>query len=117
MPYFVCKSLSVSLKIILNLHAFAAFDKLSAAFFTRHSPFSMTTRPRDRTVSTLPLIFSAFVGAVIDVHMLRVDAEGVFFFGVEDHDVGIRTDGDRAFFREHSEHFRGGGRGQFDKTI
>ena len=44
-------------------------------------------------------------------------AKILFFFRVENHDVGIRADGDCAFFREKTEHFRGGGRSQFDKAI
>src|SRR5688572_4950412 len=46
----------------------------------------------------------AFVRVVIDVHVTGLDAERLFLFRIEDHDVGVGADSDRSFLRKQSEH-------------
>src|ERR1043165_8336421 len=49
--------------------------------------------------------------------MMRCRRDRLCFIRVEDDDVGIPADGNRAFAREQTEEFGGGGRSQFDEAV
>src|ERR1700684_2460674 len=49
--------------------------------------------------------------------MLRMRADRVYFTWIEQHDIGIAADRQRAFLREQPKQFRRGGRRQLDKTV
>ena len=50
-----------------------------------------------------------FVGAVINVHVMGGDRQGLLFIGIKDDDVGVRPYGNGAFLREESKHLCGRG--------
>ena len=55
----------------------------------RYSPSSITTRPRESTVSTWPVISLALVAGVVDVHVVRRRREDLLGVRVVDDDVGV----------------------------
>src|SRR5207302_4084206 len=63
------------------------------------------------------LNFLALVCVVVNVHVARLDAQGLFLLRVEDDYVRVGADGDCAFAREEAKHLCGGGRGQLDEAV
>src|SRR5205823_3503721 len=59
----------------------------------------------------------AFVAAIIDIHMVRLGADGHLFIRIKNDDIGIRSDCDRSFFREEAEDLCRRGRGYLDETV
>ncbi len=43
---------------------------------------------------------AAFIGTIVHAHVMGLGADRLFPIRIEDHDVGVRADRDRAFFRE-----------------
>src|ERR1019366_2951702 len=54
---------------------------------------------------------------IIDAHVVRLCADGVLAFGVEDHQIRIATHGDRALARIQAKEFCGCCGNQFHKTV
>src|SRR5262249_7098140 len=50
----------------------------------------------------------AFIGAVVNVHMVSLSANGLFPFGIKDDNVRIRAYGDRPLLWQHPKHLPGG---------
>jgi hypothetical protein len=63
------------------------------------------------------LNLDAFEHRVVDTHVMRFDADCFAMFRIEDHDVGVGTDGDCAFPREQAEKFCGRSGDDFDESI
>src|SRR5262245_22969819 len=61
-----------------------------------------------------PAHFTALVGAVIDAHVMRSCADGLFTVGIEDHHVRIRSHSNCALPRKHPEDLRRRGGCQLD---
>src|SRR5262249_7950090 len=51
--------------------------------------------------------FPSFVCAVIDAHMMCGCTDDVLALGIEDHDVGVRSDSNRALLRKETKDFCG----------
>src|SRR5687768_13896956 len=64
-----------------------------------------------------PLDLHALKEAVVAVHVVRLRAERPLALVVEDDDVGVGADGDRALLREHAEHLRRRRRRQVDELV
>ena len=61
--------------------------------------------------------FAALVRTIVDAHVMGFRADRLLTVRIEDHDVGIGADRDRAFSRKHSKDL-GSSRGcQFDESI
>src|SRR6266478_6161512 len=54
---------------------------------------------------------------IVHAHVVGLGADDVFVIGIEDHQVGVRADGDGAFARIEAEQFCGRGGNELDKTI
>src|SRR5262245_11669494 len=58
-----------------------------------------------------------FISAVVHSHVVRGGADDQFTFWIEDHDVGVGTNGDRALLREQTKDFRSCRRCEFNEPI
>src|SRR5271154_4204941 len=54
---------------------------------------------------------------VIDAHVVRFGADGVFGFGIPEHNVGVAAGRERSLARVHSEDASWRGGDQFDETV
>ena len=63
------------------------------------------------------LDLDAFEHRVVDAHVMRFDADCFAMIRIEDHDVGVGADSDRAFAREEAEKFCGRCGDDFDEAI
>ena len=54
---------------------------------------------------------------IVHAHVVGFGADDFFVIGIEDHQVGIGADGDRAFARIEAEEFCGRGCNKLDKAI
>src|SRR5260370_12328463 len=54
---------------------------------------------------------------IVHAHVVGFGADDFFVIGIEDHQVGVRANGDGAFARVEAEEFRGRGCNELDKTI
>ena len=59
----------------------------------------------------------ALVSAVVNVHMMRLYADCLLTFRIENDKIRFRADRDRALFGKQAEHFRSGSGSEFDKAI
>src|SRR6185369_4835397 len=64
-----------------------------------------------------PFHLPALIAGVVDVHVVRRRADGELLVRVEDHDVGVGADGDRALAREESEDLRCRRRRDLDEAV
>src|SRR5229473_2126851 len=91
----------------LYCHTLAAFQKASIAalaFELAVSNHHVSARQDgvDEAFDGL-----AFISAVVDIHVMSVNRECLFFISIEDYDVGVRTHSDCAFLWKQPEHFGG----------
>ena len=63
------------------------------------------------------LDLDAFEHGIVDAHVMCLRADDFFVIGIEEHDVGVGADGDRAFAREEAEEFCWGCGDDFDEAI
>src|SRR6516164_11561490 len=68
----------------------------------------------------ISLHLETFVGVVVDIHVMGLaveDADRLLAGGIENDDVGIAADRNRAFLRKQPKNLRRPGRSQLDKAI
>src|SRR5205085_12699313 len=113
----IARSIEVSQVKALYRNALAAFEKLTVAGFA----LELTLIDHDCAArqNCLDDAFDrlAFVSAVIDVHMMSLDADRLIRVRIEDDDVRVRANSDRAFLRKQPEHLRRSSRSELDKAI
>ena len=78
---------------------------------------SSTTRPRESTMSGMPVTLDALEHRVVHSHVVSLGADRVFALGIEDHEIGVAADRDRSFARIQTKKLRRSGGNQFDKSI
>ena len=84
----------------LNIDTGSAFYELSVALFAGVFAVLDDDAAAGEDGLNLSLDLPAFVGRIIDVHVFILDSEGGLSIWIEDDDVRIGADGDRAFLWE-----------------
>src|SRR5258706_733880 len=103
--------------ICLHRCAFAALEEFAVAGFAEVVViFDDYFSAREDGLG-LAFDFPAFEQAVVAVHVVGLGADRALSVGVEDDDVGVGADGDRAFPREHAEHLGACGGTEIDPFV